>query len=84
VIPRFRAYAPGLDVDRSVCGLHALDVRTGEVIGNVRWPYGNQVFAVESVARSLTLGLPFTARNRSTGRGARDLFYAFETENKED
>lgn len=84
VIPRFRAYAPGLDVDRSVCGLHALDVRTGEVIGNVRWPYGNQVFAVESVARSLTLGLPFTARNRSTGRRARDLFYAFETENQED
>ena len=84
VIPRFRGYAPGLDVERSMCGVHALDVRTGEVIGNIRWPYGNQIFAVECAPRSMTLGLPFAARNPSTGARARDLFYAFKTENQED
>ncbi len=29
VIPRFRHYAPGLDVDASVCGIHAVDTRVG-------------------------------------------------------
>jgi hypothetical protein len=29
VIPRFRHYAPGLDVDRSRCGIHAVDLQTG-------------------------------------------------------
>jgi uncharacterized protein (TIGR03032 family) len=84
VIPRFRAYAPGLDVDRSVCGLHVVDTSSGRVLASLRWPYGNQVFAVECVSRSMTLGLPFTGRNPSSGSRARNLFYAFATENQED
>ena len=32
VIPRFRHYAPGLDVERSVCALHAVD-SSGRVLG---------------------------------------------------
>jgi uncharacterized protein (TIGR03032 family) len=84
VIPRFRAYAPGLDVDRSVCGLHALDVASGEVLASLRWPYGNQVFAVECVSRAITLGLPFAARNPSTARRARNLFYGFAFDKQED
>jgi uncharacterized protein (TIGR03032 family) len=67
VIPRFHMYAPGLDLDRSVCGVHAVDTKSGEVLGSLVWPEGNQVFAVEAVPLSLTSGFP---------RGdLRDLYY---------
>jgi uncharacterized protein (TIGR03032 family) len=68
VIPRFRSYAPGLDVDRSVCGVAVVDVRSGEVHGRCVWPYGNQVFAVEAVPADLSGGLPFP---RSRGDAVR-------------
>jgi uncharacterized protein (TIGR03032 family) len=58
VLPRFHMYAPGLDLERSVCGVHAVDVRSGEVVGSLVWPEGNQVFAVEAVPLSLTSGFP--------------------------
>jgi uncharacterized protein (TIGR03032 family) len=67
VIPRFHMYAPGLDLDRSVCGVHALDTSSGEVLGSLVWPEGNQVFAIEAVPLNLTSGFP---------RGdLRDLYY---------
>lgn len=71
VIPRFRMYAPGLDVDRSRCGVVALDARSGEVLGSCMWPFGNQVFSVEWVPREIAGGLPFP-RSRA---GAIRLFY---------
>ena len=60
VIPRFRVYAPGVDPDRSEAGVHAVDMRTGRVLGSLVWPFGNQVFAVEIVKG--TSGFPFTGR----------------------
>ena len=78
VLPRFRQYAPGLDLARSVCGVHAIDTRSGRVLGSVLWPWGNQIFAVEPVPADVTRGLPFPARRRSPER-ARQLFYAYET-----
>ena len=47
-------YAPGLDLARSVCGVHAVDVRTRRACsGSLTWPAGNQIFAVERVPRPL-------------------------------
>jgi uncharacterized protein (TIGR03032 family) len=80
VIPRFRSYAPGLDVDRSVCGVHAVDVPSGRVMGSLTWPSGNQIFAVDWLPRSSTLGFPFTATERSASRSAKLLFYSFRTD----
>jgi uncharacterized protein (TIGR03032 family) len=77
VIPRFRQYAPGLDVDRSVCGLHAVHVESGRVLGSIRWPYGNQIFAVEALPRDFTLGFPFRSARPARER-TRRLFYAFD------
>jgi uncharacterized protein (TIGR03032 family) len=79
VIPRFRQYAPGLDVARSVCGVHAVDLRSGEVLGSLRWPLGNQIFAVEWVPADDSLGFPFPVGRRS----ARSLFYRFVTSPQE-
>jgi len=80
VIPRFSQYAPGLDVEKAECGVHAIDVKSGRILGSIIWPSGNQIFAIDWVPSSLTKGLPFTTnRRRSSGR-ERQLFYAFATE----
>jgi uncharacterized protein (TIGR03032 family) len=76
VIPRFRQYAPGLDVERAHCGVHAIDPRSGKVLGSIEWPHGNQVFALELVPRRFTLGFPLFKLGRQS-TAVRDLFYAF-------
>jgi hypothetical protein len=76
VIPRFRNYAPGLAVERAVCGVHAVDTRSGQVLGSIVWPQGDQVFALELVPREFSLGFPLSTSGRRSA-AARDLFYAF-------
>lgn len=61
VIPRFRHYAPGLDVDASVCGVHAIDVKTGGALGSLLWPAGNQISAIDWVANGVASGFLFAA-----------------------
>ncbi|HEX8143158.1 MAG TPA: DUF4915 domain-containing protein [Pyrinomonadaceae bacterium] len=79
VIPRFRQYAPGLDLDRSTCGVHAVDATTGLVLGSLTWPYGNQIFAVEAIPRAISSGFAFSAsRGRALDR-QKKLFYTFAT-----
>jgi uncharacterized protein (TIGR03032 family) len=79
VIPRFRQYAPGLDVERSVCGVHAVETTSGRVLASIRWPQGNQIFALEAVPLSLTWGLPRGAGRRGGSERMTRLFYGFET-----
>lgn len=78
LLTRFRRYAPGLDPRRCACGVHALDVRSGRILGSLVWPYGNQVFAVEALPESWSRGLPCAVGRR---RGSEDgLFYGFVAE----
>lgn len=79
VIPRFRQYAPGLDVDASQCGLHAVDLGSGRVIGSLIWERGNQIFAVEWLPDTFTTGLPFAADSARLIEQDTRLFYAFTT-----
>jgi hypothetical protein len=81
VIPRFRSYAPGLDVEASGCGVHAVDLRTGSILGSLVWPAGNQIFGIEAVETSITGGFPFTvARGAATDTArTRAIFYSFST-----
>jgi uncharacterized protein (TIGR03032 family) len=76
VIPRFRQYAPGLEVERAICGVHALDTASGRVLGSIVWPGGDQVFALELVPRDFSLGFPLSPSGRKS-TAVRDLFYAF-------
>lgn len=76
VIPRFRQYAPGLDVEKSTCGLHILDTTAGTVLGSLSWPAGNQIFAIETVPAALTSGLPF-GLGRFSARRSQTLFSRF-------
>ncbi|HEY9772556.1 MAG TPA: DUF4915 domain-containing protein [Planktothrix sp.] len=76
VIPKFACYAPGLDTDRTLCGLHAIDTRSGKVLGSISWPTGNQIFSIELIPCQLSQGFPFVAGNRSHDR-EKLLFYSF-------
>ncbi len=79
IIPHFSQYAPGLDVEKSQCGIHAVDLQSGELLASLIWPYGNQIFAIEFVPRHCTSGFPArVGRKRATAR-ERTLFYTFDT-----
>jgi len=82
VIPRFSRYAPGVDLETSRCALHALDARSGKVLGSLDWPEGNQVFAIDWAPRRVVSGFPFGARRRSDSKTSRELFYSFQLDGK--
>jgi uncharacterized protein (TIGR03032 family) len=76
VIPKFRAYAPG--VVEETCGIHALDVATGQVRASLTWPHGNQIFAIDWCPAEMTTGLPFRpGATPSRLKRSRDLFYDY-------
>jgi uncharacterized protein (TIGR03032 family) len=77
VIPRFAHYAPGLDVGASMCAVHALDVRSGQVLGSIHWPAGNQIFDIAVLPRSVTLGFAALAKRRQGPRELRSFFFSY-------
>ena len=78
VLPRFRQYAPGLSLDRATCGVHAIDVESGRVLGSLTWPDGNQIFAIEWVPRGVAEALPFV---KGAPGPPLSLFYAYRPAN---
>lgn len=78
VIPRFKQYAPGLEVEKSICGVHAISLKTGKVLASLTWASGNQIFAVECMPESLSTALPFSLKRNSERE--KFVFYAFETD----
>ena len=77
VIPRFSQYAPGLDVNKSECGIHAIDMKTGKLVGSLIWPAGNQIFAIEAIPQKITTGFPFVYKSRHSKGQKQNLFYSF-------
>jgi uncharacterized protein (TIGR03032 family) len=73
LLPAFAHYAPG--VDKAVCGIHAIDTRTGELLGSITWPMGNQIFAIEWIDAGQTSGLPYNRARSAQTAQLRDLFY---------
>lgn len=78
VLPRFRKYAPGLDVECSECGVSAIDMKRGIVIGSLVWPYGNQIFALDWLPVETSRGFPFLVGKRRSAARERSLFYSFQ------
>jgi len=79
VIPRFRMYAPGLDVDQSVCGIFVVDIVNQQIIGNVVWPFGNQVFSIVAVDSKVTSGFPTRLGAKRETLNEKALYYSFTT-----
>ncbi len=80
VIPRFSQYAPGLDVEKSVCGIHAVDLTSGNILGSMLWPFGNQIFAIDWIPTTTSLGFPFSIK--AGGRGSANMAQPGEREKK--
>jgi uncharacterized protein (TIGR03032 family) len=78
VLPRFAHYAPGLDLARSRCAIHAVDAASGAVRGSLEFPAGDQIFAIEAVPAAWTGGFPFEP-GRAEG-AAYALFYDYAVE----
>ena len=74
VLPRFRQYAPGLRVDRAICGVHAIDADSGRVLGSLTWPGGNQIFAIDWVPTRVAEQLPCVM---GAAAPPLSLFYAY-------
>lgn len=83
VIPRFRQYAPGLAVERSVCGIHAIEVASGKVLGSIVWQAGNQIFALDYIDQHISSGFPFIVGKKRATEQEKRLFYAFQTKEQE-
>ena len=56
ILPRFKHYAPGLKGVSERSGIFAIDLKKEKIIGSIEFPYGNQIFAVEGIKRTLTEG----------------------------
>lgn len=84
IIQRFRQYAPGIEADKCACGIHAVDIESGRIIGSLIWPYGSQVFAIDWIPSQLSKGFPFRATGKRATAVERQLFYSFETKNVRD
>jgi uncharacterized protein (TIGR03032 family) len=78
VIPRFSRYAPGLDPARAVCGVHALDTRSGRVLGSLLWPTGNQIFAIDWAPSAMVGGFPFERPGAGRSPRTRAFLYAYK------
>ncbi len=82
VIPRFSSYAPGLDLAKSRCAVHALDSVSGNSLGSLTWPTGNQIFAIDWSRRNVVSGFPFSLRRRGDAEASRQLFYSYQLDRK--
>ncbi|AFM22892.1 DUF4915 domain-containing protein [Desulfomonile tiedjei] len=79
VLSRFTNYAPGLDPAVALCGVHAVNIQTGETVGSIVWPFGSQIFAVEWLPSDFTTGFPFRPFKPLSEKEERLLFYSFRT-----
>ena len=78
IIPRYARYAPGLDPLKTRCAVHAISCETGEVLGSMEWPNGNQVFAIDWLPDRDSTGFVFDARSRNRTRESA-FFYSYLT-----
>jgi uncharacterized protein (TIGR03032 family) len=60
VLPRFRQYAPGIKSKKQICAIVAIDMDNGRKIGEIEFPYGNQLFAIDYTSSAGCNGFPFT------------------------
>ncbi len=78
VIPKFKDYAPGLDPEKSICGIHAIDMKSGNILGQLIWPNANQIFAIDWMPDTMSHGFPFNTSRKRALEQELNLFYTWE------
>ncbi|HTA60977.1 MAG TPA: DUF4915 domain-containing protein [Bacteroidia bacterium] len=66
VLPRFRHYAPGIKSKTQTCAVVAIDTIKKEKIGEIEFPYGNQIFAIDYFNSDKCEGFAFTSVEKSS------------------
>ncbi len=49
-----------------MCGVYAIDMKTGNILGSLTWPYGNQIFAIDYILSTITQGFLATSVRECT------------------
>jgi uncharacterized protein (TIGR03032 family) len=65
VLPKFKVYAPGLTSVNQVCSVIAIDLKKQKIAGEVKFPFGNQIFAIDYFDSHKCLGFPFKSLKES-------------------
>ncbi len=77
ILEKYFHYAPGLKNDKTICGIFAIDTDTNKIIGSIKWPYGNQLFGIEFLSKSVTNG--FLYKNaKPTTEEEKSTFYKYK------
>ena len=76
ILKRFHHYAPGLDAEQCICGLHAFHLTSGKNLGSIIWPFGNQIFAIDWISSSFANGFPLK-RSRINKKALTNLFFSY-------
>ncbi len=74
IIPKYSIYAPGLNPENQQCAVYAVDIKTKKIIGNIEWQMGNQIYGIEWVNSSHSIGFPFTGVHAS-GADEQDFYF---------
>ncbi len=82
ILPRFAGYAPGLDTAKCLCGIFAVDLKSGGVLAEIVWPYGNQIFALEWLDADFTSGLVGRFRPQNKGMNLSEMFFSYNGEDE--
>lgn len=57
ILPRFQQYAPGLNIKSSLSAVCIIDMVKMIKVGEINFPWGNQIFGIESMPNIITNGL---------------------------
>ncbi len=79
VIPKFACYAPGLDVKKSHCAIYAVALKSGKVLTSLKWPLGNQIFAIDWIPRKFSEGFHYDYLPTKRSEHIKHLYYTFKT-----
>ncbi len=72
VLPRFRHYAPGIKTKARECSVVAIDLIRKKVVGEIKFPSGNQIFAIDFFDSARCMGFPFKTLKK--GSREQDIF----------
>jgi uncharacterized protein (TIGR03032 family) len=76
VLPKFRHYAPGIQTKTQLCGIYAFSLKRNELIGNISWEAGNQIFGIDFIENSVCSGFYYHDTKPDTEK-EKNIFYRY-------
>lgn len=70
-----RHYAPGISPEDSLCGIAAVDLRSGETLSTLWWPHGRQIFDIQLTPSHKHANLQFPQSRLTANDPPSDPFF---------